>query len=189
MKQHVIARSVATKQTGENNHKEYWINSVELRFGCFPLRLLSASLALAVRNDGQNGNDDDDRQNGVDGHSPQIGVAQDTDGEYYWTLDGEWIEDGNGSKMRVTGENGQNGITPQIRINAVSNEWEISYNSSENCTLTDIKDKGNKGDKGDAIFAANGVDNSNDDYVEFTLADGITKIQVPKYKELSITFT
>jgi hypothetical protein len=48
---------------------------------------------------------------------------------------------------------------------------------------------GATGPQGDAIFAENGVDNSNPDYVEFTLADDNTKIQVPKYRPLSIDFT
>lgn len=44
--------------------------------------------------DGQNGTDGEDGKPGVDGedgkngHTPVIGVKQDTDGSYYWTLDG-----------------------------------------------------------------------------------------------------
>ena len=35
--------------------------------------------------DGKNGTD------GTDGKSPVISIRQDTDGKYYWTLDGEWL--------------------------------------------------------------------------------------------------
>jgi uncharacterized repeat protein (TIGR02543 family) len=38
-----------------------------------------------------------------------IGVAQDTDGVYYWTLNGEWLLDDNGNKLPVSGKDGQNG--------------------------------------------------------------------------------
>jgi hypothetical protein len=138
-----------------------------------------------------NGANGQDGQKGDDGHSPQISAQQDEDGIYYWTLDDEWIIV-DGHKLRVTGDNG---ITPQIRINAVTNFWEISYDNGSTWTSLNILstgakgEKGDKGDTGDAIFAENGIDNSNADYVEFTLADGVTKIRIPKYMELSISFT
>ena len=53
--------------------------------------------------DGQNGKD------GKDGYTPQIGVMKDTDGIYYWTLDGEWLLDGKGNKIKAVGEDGQDG--------------------------------------------------------------------------------
>jgi hypothetical protein len=40
---------------------------------------------------------------------PVIGVAQDIDGVYYWTLNGEWLLDDNGNKLPVSGKDGQNG--------------------------------------------------------------------------------
>ena len=62
--------------------------------------------------DGQNGTNGKDGQNGADGKdgsTPVIGVAQDTDGVYYWTLNGEWLLDDNGNKLPVSGKDGQNG--------------------------------------------------------------------------------
>ena len=53
--------------------------------------------------DGQNGVD------GKDGITPVIGIAQDTDGVYYWTLNGEWLLDENGNKLPVSGKDGQDG--------------------------------------------------------------------------------
>lgn len=44
-------------------------------------------------------------RNGVDGHSPKISVAQDG-GVYYWQLDGQWLRDAQGQKVRVSGETG-----------------------------------------------------------------------------------
>jgi len=37
-----------------------------------------------------------DGHDGHDGHTPIISVRQDTDGEWYWTIDGEWMLDGDG---------------------------------------------------------------------------------------------
>jgi hypothetical protein len=135
---------------------------------------------------------------GAQGDTPQIGVAED-DGVFYWTLDGAWLRNGSGDKIPVTGKEGPAGITPQLRINASTNEWEACTNgvcaTDADWTSLGVKAtgaKGDKGDRGDAIFAANGVKYYDDDaydYVEFTLANGTTTIQVPKYRPLGITFT
>lgn len=55
---------------------------------------------------GENGQDGAD---GKDGYTPQIGVMKDTDGIYYWTLDGEWLLDGKGNKIKAVGEDGRDG--------------------------------------------------------------------------------
>ncbi len=44
-------------------------------------------------------------RNGADGHSPKISVAQEN-GVYYWQLDGQWLPDAQGQKVRVSGETG-----------------------------------------------------------------------------------
>ena len=79
-------------------------------------------------------------RNGVDGHSPKISVAQDG-GVYYWQLDGQWLLDAQGQKVRVSGETGpvgpqgaqglagQDGKTPKLRINA--GKWEVSYDEQK----------------------------------------------------------
>ena len=62
---------------------------------------------------GANGEDGQDGQNGADGKdgsTPVIGVAQDTDGVYYWTLNGEWLLDDNGNKLPVSGKDGKDGV-------------------------------------------------------------------------------
>jgi hypothetical protein len=129
-----------------------------------------------------------DGADGKDSESTLISVKQDTDGVYYWTLNGEWITVG-GNKLRVSGEKGEDGkdgIVPMIRINTDTGEWETSYDSGASWVTTEIKAKG---DKGDAVFAADGVDFSNPEYVEFTLADGVSKIRLPKYKKFGLTYT
>lgn len=145
---------------------------------------------------GANGKDGQNGTNGTDGHTPVIGVAQDTDGTYYWTLDGEWLLDDNGNKLRVTGENGADGtngtngtngtdgtdgITPQLKIE--NDYWYISYDNG--ATWTQLgKAKGDKGDKGtDGTNGTNGKDGKDgdsmfqsvtydDDNVYFTLTNG-----------------
>ena len=52
--------------------------------------------------DGKNGND------GSDGHTPQVSVKQFSDGNWYWTVDGQWMLDSNGSMVRVTRESKEN---------------------------------------------------------------------------------
>jgi hypothetical protein len=138
-------------------------------------------------------------EQGEQGATPQIGVAQypDDSGIYYWTLDGEWLLDGNSEKIPVTGKDGEpgaNGITPKLRINAQDNYWQVCASGTcadEGDWEYVLDSNGDKvkatGEQGDAIFAEDGVDYTSDDYVEFTLADGTTTIQVPKYCPLSIT--
>ncbi|MBR6550771.1 MAG: InlB B-repeat-containing protein [Paludibacteraceae bacterium] len=103
--------------------------------------------------DGQDGADGKDGQNGADGKdgiTPVIGVAQDTDGVYYWTLNGEWLLDDNGNKLPVSGKDGKDGvdgangkdgqdgtdgkdgITPLLKIE--NGYWYISYDNGATWT-------------------------------------------------------
>ena len=59
--------------------------------------------------DGAPGKDGKDGQSGQDGHSPVIGVKQDTDGIWYWTIDGEWLLDANNQKVKAVGQDGKDG--------------------------------------------------------------------------------
>ena len=97
-------------------------------------------------------------RDGMDGHSPKISVALDG-GVYYWQLDGKWLLDTQGQKVRVSGETGPQGIpgrdgatgpqgipgkngatgpqgipgkdgkTPKLRINA--GKWEVAYENND----------------------------------------------------------
>ena len=60
---------------------------------------------------------------GEDGQTPLIGVRQDADGQYYWTVDGEWLLNDAGNKVQALG---QDGITPQLKIET-DGYWYISY--------------------------------------------------------------
>ena len=46
---------------------------------------------------------------GDKGAAPQIGVEQDSDGRYYWTLDGKPMTDENGNKVYASGQKGDTG--------------------------------------------------------------------------------
>ena len=48
-------------------------------------------------------------EDGVDGYVPAISVKKDTDGIYYWTLDGDWLTDSEGHKIKAEGTDGKDG--------------------------------------------------------------------------------
>lgn len=103
-----------------------------------------------------NGTNGKDGHDGTDGYKPTVGAKQDSDGIYYWTVDGDWLTDANGNKIPVTGEkgdkgdkgdtgdkgqdgkdghdgtNGVNGNTPQLKIDG--GYWYISYDGGTNWT-------------------------------------------------------
>ena len=125
------------------------------------------------------GEDGKDGADGKDDYTPQISVRMDEDGIYYWTLDGEWMLDSNGNKIKAQGtdgkdgadgsdgaagsngadgadgKDGQDGITPQLKIE--NDYWYVSYDNGKSWVQLgkatgekgDQGDKGDKGDKGD----------------------------------------
>ena len=156
--------------------------------------------------DGQNGQDGkpgEDGQNGQDGYTPQIGVKQDSDGIYYWTLDGEWMTDDSGNKIKAQGIDGQNGqdgedgapgqdgkpgedgqdgkdgITPKFKIE--DKYWWVSYNNGANWEKLGQA----KGEDATSIFKEVTQD---EDFIHFKMQDD-TVISVPKHHPLSISFS
>lgn len=116
-----------------------------------------------------NGEDGKDGQNG---YTPEIGIRQDTDGVYYWTLDGEWLKDGSGDKISAEG------ATPQLKIE--DGYWFVSYdNGTEWSRLGKAV-----GEDGDSLFESV---TEEDGYVYFVLSNGETII-VPKAQKLEIVF-
>ena len=154
---------------------------------------------------GKNGADGKD---GVNGSTPIIGVKQDNDGIYYWTLDGEWLLDNGGNKIKAQGidgkdgangndgadgndgidgtngqdgANGKDGITPQLKIE--DGFWHVSYDNGQSWIRLgnasgEDGEDGIDGTDGDSFFQ--NVDTSNEEYVIFTLADG-TQIKLPTW--------
>lgn len=75
-------------------------------------------------------------KNGNDGNTPNIGIQKDTDGLWYWVIDGEFMHDANGNKVRAGGNDGKDGIAPQLRIH--EGYWEISTDGGKSWqTMTD----------------------------------------------------
>ena len=136
--------------------------------------------------------------------APIIGVKKDTDGIYYWTLDGEWLTDEKGNKVKAQGTdgkdgvdgedgtNGKDGITPQLKIE--NGRWMLSMDNGK--TWTDIgqatgadgKDGEDGEDGTDGEDGVDGKDGTNgifksvredDDNVYFTLEDD-SVITIPK---------
>ena len=85
---------------------------------------------------------------GKDGKAPQLSMRKDSDGKWYWTLDGTWLTDGQGNKMPVSGKDGAagaNGVTPQLKI--VDGYWYVSTDNGKTWTPAG-KATGDQGEPG-----------------------------------------
>jgi len=75
--------------------------------------------------DGENGKDGLNGADGKDGLTPVLGTKQDPDGAYYWTIDGEWVLDGEGNRIPLITP----GATPQLKIE--DETWFVSYDDGK----------------------------------------------------------
>ena len=96
---------------------------------------------------GTNGTNGANGENGANGHSPVLTVKQDTDGRWYWCLDGVAMDDGKGGKVYATGDKGAtgaagvDGVTPELKVALGDKEpgdvedgemsWWVSYDKGE----------------------------------------------------------
>ena len=159
----------------------------------------SPAIVIYHGKDGQDGAPGEEGIPGQDGTTPIIGVQKDSDGIYYWTLNGDWLLDSSSNKIKAQGidgkdgedgtpgedgndgtpgASGQNGITPQLKIE--EGYWYVSYEESVWQKL------GPSTAGGDNAFFEDVTED--EDYVHMTLGSG-TQISIPKYKPLSITFS
>ena len=143
-----------------------------------------------------------DGQNGQDGYTPQIGVKLDIDGIYYWTLDGEWMIDESGNKIKAqgldgqdgedgqdgqdgapgeNGQDGQDGITPQFKIE--DDYWWVSYNNG--ASWEKLGQATVAGEDAMNIFQSVTVKDSE---VEFVLSDGTTFV-IPLKLNIEISYS
>ncbi|MBR6560983.1 MAG: leucine-rich repeat protein [Alistipes sp.] len=158
----------------------------------------SGAVTIYHGKDGKDGADGANGADGKDGYTPAIGVAKDTDGIYYWTLDGDWLLDKDGNKIKAEGVdgkdgqdgengedgqdgvNGADGISPKLKIE--NDYWYISYDNGVTweelgkATGEDGKN-GADGKDGDSMFKDITYD---DDFVYITLIDG-SQFIVPRY--------
>lgn len=84
---------------------------------------LSDGKIISIRH----GNKGDKGDTGDQGRTPEIAVKMDTDGKYYWVVDGTWLLDGAGNKVQVAPEEAEDGITPIVKIE--NGMWCVSYNN------------------------------------------------------------
>ena len=167
--------------------KSVYVKSVEQSYDGYVINFSDGTSAtISNGKDGANGT-----------NAPVISIKQDADGNYYWTIDGEWLMV-DGKRVRangIDGENGANGkdaIAPEVRINKTTKEWEISTDGGVTWTSTGVvaegKDgaadsngtNGTNGANGDSLFRS--VDTSNPDYVTITLTNGTT-FRLARYDE------
>ena len=127
-------------------------------------------------------------KNGTDGVTPKISVRKDSDGIYYWTVDGDWLIV-DGKKVRAVGLDGKDGqsgndgkdaVTPQLKI--VDGFWYISYDNGKSwaklgkATGENGKD-GQDGKDGDGFFKSVTVE---DGYAVFVMNDSeLTTLRIP----------
>ena len=179
--------------------KSVYVRSVEQSYDGYVINFSDGTSAtISNGKDGANGT-----------NAPVISIKQDADGNYYWTIDGEWLmvdgkrvrangidgENGANGENGIDGVNGTNGkdaIAPEVRINETTKEWEISTDGGVTWTSTGVvaegKDgaagsngtNGTNGANGDSLFKS--VDTSNPDYVTITLANGTT-FRLARYDE------
>lgn len=100
-------------------------------------------------------------KNGEDAHTPLIGIKKADDNCWYWTLDGEWILDQDGAKVRADA-----GAAPKMKIE--DDYWWVSYDDGATWTRLG-KAVGNSGGTGDSMFREVRQDER---YVYLVLADG-----------------
>ena len=115
----------------------------------------SAPITIYNGQDGKDGQDGKPGEDGKDGSTPVIGVKQNADGIYYWTLNGDWLTDDSGNKIKAEGRDGQDG-----------EDGKPGQDGND----------GQDGKPGDSFFQSVTEDDNN---VYFTLIDG-TVITIPK---------
>ena len=158
------------------------------------------SITIKNGKDGANGNDGAngaDGADGADGQTPVIGVAEE-DGVYYWTVNGEWLTDANGNKIKAVGSdgangadgndgvngadgaNGNDGVTPQLKIE--NNKWFVSYDEGTTWVELGVVAEGD-------VVVANPIEVTEDEkYVYFKLSDDQV-ITIAKVTPLDIEFS
>lgn len=152
---------------------------------------------------GTDGEDGKDGQNGKDAITPTISVKKDTDGIYYWTVNGDWLlvdrkkvkaegtdgADGQPGTDGNDGVDGINGITPQFKIE--NGYWFVSYDNKQTWTQLGkaTGDSGLNGTDGDNFFKGVSIE---DGYVCFILNDAestVIKMPFVTDKELIVNVT
>ena len=151
------------------------------------------SITIYHGTNGLNGTD------GEDGTTPNISVKQDSDGIFYWTVNGIWLLDSNNKKVKavgvdgINGSNGKDGVTPVINVQqdsdgiyywTVNNTWLLTPDGNKvKATGTDGTN-GINGKDGDSFFKDVVI---KEGYAYFTLNNNENSIlQIPFYTPNSL---
>ena len=150
-------------------------------------------------------------EKGEAGDTPQIGLTQGEDGNWYWTLNGELMTNAEGNPIRANGEDGEDGTdgdegpqgpagadapTPEIKLgknvtgdvetdngDIIDDAWYLSVDEG----ATWYRVSGTDGKDGDSIFSGKPELSDDESYYIFTLSNG-TEIKVSRYQDITLTF-
>lgn len=127
---------------------------------------------------GKDGDKGEAGDKGDKGDVPVIGVKQDTDGVWYWTLNGEFLLM-DGKKVPTTGEDGKDAPTPKFQV-AEGNMLQVSYDNGSTWQ--------NVGEVEGVSTVPSAVTDVivTEDEVTFVLAEGDSLVMA-MYKPLKIT--
>lgn len=110
-------------------------------------------------------------RDGNDGETPVISVGKDTDGLYYWKVNGDWLLD-DGKKIPATSKT----EIPQIRVNETTGNFELSFDGE---SWQDIGSAGGAGIFKDVI--------DGEDEVIFILSGDKEPIVIPKAQKFALS--
>lgn len=110
-------------------------------------------------------------EDGKNGSTPAIGVTVGADGKYYWTINGEIMNDASGNPVSAAG------VTPKLRIN--NGVWQYSTDNGKTWENVAVE-----GYAGIVIKSVN----VGEEVVTIELADGTT-IDLPKLTEFALQFS
>ena len=111
---------------------------------------------------------------GQDGRTPVVSLKLGEDGNYYWTIDGSYILDGNGNPIHIN-----NGYMPKFKI--VERIWYVSYDNGVQWNELGPA-VGNDGNT--FIYSLEDKKSS----IIVTLMDN-SQFEIPKYLEVSVEFS
>lgn len=113
---------------------------------------------------------------GTDGRTLiPVGVKNDEDGLYYWTVDGDWLLDQDGNMIQA---GATDGAKPEIRIE--DEFWCLYVNGKKVATLASCEEM-------DGIAVFYGIDTSDPSKIVLTLKGGST-IELPYFAPIKVVF-
>lgn len=137
---------------------EYITSCTPLADGTGYTLVLGSGKSIVIKNNGS-------------GSTPTLGVSKDSDGIFYWTLNGEWLLDGTGHKIKAEGKDGSDAITPKFKIE--NGDWYVSTDNGNSWEKVGRA----TGNDGKSFFKSVQV---NEGYVIIVLDDGNnTELTIP----------